>query len=474
MNKCKFINKIKLINEEILNINFEYNNKDELNKWFLDYNEMNDKYELYENTIIEYDLYNKYLIEYKIIKKEIDIIIEKIEKYNNEKKILKCDKLNILKNIENIRIEINNKNLINWLEKYSLLKNNYNIYIENIKENELYNEYNIKLNEIKNNINDVMLNIKNVKNNILILTTEKNKNLININNINYTIYKAYQFLDKHNNKLYNEWLLKIDIFKNNIKLKPIINKYIDMKEIYESNLLYNEYDDIISSYKLYLIKKNIIIWNNYYLLSKNLNISKIHIKRKECLNNISIIENDINEQIIYKTKMLKIIEINNNTKLLCSNLLNIKINIKEISEYLKIILDNYNLFQNWLYNTHILPNIIKMVNTIIDNDGIQFILNNNGITSINKASGFQKFLINIALRLTFTQLHTNVCKCEQLFLDEGWTSADQFNRNLIPKILQFLLTKYSTVILVSHIDEIKENVDIKINITKDSYGFSKI
>ena len=46
------------------------------------------------------------------------------------------------------------------------------------------------------------------------------------------------------------------------------------------------------------------------------------------------------------------------------------------------------------------------------------------------------------------------------------TSADNNNGLLIPKVLHYLLSKFTIVILVSHIDEIKDIVDIKINISK--------
>ena len=155
-------------------------------------------------------------------------------------------------------------------------------------------------------------------------------------------------------------------------------------------------------------------------------------------------------------------------------------NINHSIHIFKTILDNYDNFQKWIYNTHVLPNIIKNVNNIIanstinpftinafiENDGIQFSLNNT--TSTNKASGFQKFIINIALRISFLDLYNNKSFCSQLFIDEGWTSADSYNRTLIPKVLNYLLTRFDSVILVSHIDEIKDIIDISIKINKNT------
>jgi len=69
--------------------------------------------------------------------------------------------------------------------------------------------------------------------------------------------------------------------------------------------------------------------------------------------------------------------------------------------------------------------------------------------------------------MAFLQIYNNKCFCLQLFIDEGWTSADANNRTLIPKVLNYLLTQFNSVILVSHIDEIKDITDISIKINKN-------
>lgn len=487
INKCNIIKNIKELNSDLSLYEELYKKKESIKSWISDYNELSDKNYEYERNIIESNLYDQYLLQNGKIQEKIDNIINNIENYNKDIDILNKKHVKNMKQIKDINTNIDFINIKEWLDKYLLLNNKKNENVEAIDENKKYNEYKNLYSVIKKNLDIINKNIKeeSVKKQDAIKL--KDKNIKNIGNIEYTIFKAYECLDQYNADLYTKWLLDIENIRKRIKTKPLVEKYINMKKIYEDYVLYTEYENIILSYELCLIEKDINSWCIYNTLCENIRISKIHIERDECVKNIKNIEDDINELIINKT----LIQVNNNTELICNNLLDVKTNIKENLENLKVILDNYNLFQNWLYSKHILPNIIKKVNNIIlnsihkdmcifsidafiDKDGIQFILNNNGLTSINKASGFQKFLINIALRLAFTELHTNGCKCEQLFLDEGWTSADQFNRNLIPTILQFLLTKYVTVILVSHIDEIKDNVDIKVNIIKNIKGVSKI
>ena len=95
------------------------------------------------------------------------------------------------------------------------------------------------------------------------------------------------------------------------------------------------------------------------------------------------------------------------------------------------------------------------INWLIKNDSQE-----NQLISINQASGFQNFVISMALRLS---LYGNK-NCNQLFIDEGFTACDKDNLSIVPVFLKKLLLLFETVIIVSHIDIIQDNVEDKITI----------
>ena len=320
----------------------------------------------------------------------------------------------------------------------------------------MYENYQNDLNNINNKIkiNLEQLNVIQSSND----SHNNNKNNIDqeLNNIYFTINQAYKLHKPYQLEIWNQWNDKIQNIKYILTFKIHVQNYQQLQDY-----------------------KDLQLWNEYFHNEEIIKYSKIHFKRKELLNNIKNIEDDINQLIIYKTNMISQFEIYNKNKIQYNKLYNLQVNINKSLHTFKIILDNYDHFQKWIYDTHILPNIISNVNSIIkqstinhfiinafvDNDGIQFSINN---TAITKASGFQKFIINIALRISFLELYNNKSFCSQLFIDEGWTSADSNNRNLIPKVLNYLLTKFDSVILVSHIDEIKDITDLSIKINKNT------
>ena len=90
-----------------------------------------------------------------------------------------------------------------------------------------------------------------------------------------------------------------------------------------------------------------------------------------------------------------------------------------------------------------------------------------------KCSGFEKFILSLALRLTIANFHKNTFKCEQLFIDEGFVAFDSNNLDKVPVMLNNLLGMYSSIIIVSHIDKLKDENYMNIDI-KNVGGVSKI
>ena len=93
--------------------------------------------------------------------------------------------------------------------------------------------------------------------------------------------------------------------------------------------------------------------------------------------------------------------------------------------------------------------------------------------SIENCSGAEKSLVAMAIRLA-------LIKCGSLpvsdvfILDEPATSLDADHLESFIKVLEMIKTQFKTVILITHLDALKDSVDKIIEIQKDEEGFAFI
>jgi len=92
---------------------------------------------------------------------------------------------------------------------------------------------------------------------------------------------------------------------------------------------------------------------------------------------------------------------------------------------------------------------------------------------INNASGFERFMASLAIRLALLEL-SNLPKINFIAIDEGWSSFDTHNINNVSLILDYLTSKFDFVLTISHLIQIKEHCDMQISLKRDERGFSKI
>ena len=427
-------NKLKLI-DDINNLKKQLTINIDIDNWFKEYTHLKNNLNYYKTSITNYEKYNNFVISQQHIQSEIDKILKEIDNLVNLKQSTQDD-ITIIEN------KIKDKK--QWIDDY--LKLDYTHYKNVINQHKLYIDYQLKLNEVNNITNQINDTLKINKQ----LNTDKTIYHNRLNNCYYTIMEAYRLFELYNIDRYLIYQEYCELSNNIEQCYNIVNK----------SKLVNDYE-------------------NYLYLSETISFVDTHYQRLEIIKQIKDIEYHIDNCLIFLTNLRKQSEINQTNKTIYDSFMVIKTNIETKFKTFNLILNKYDNFQTWLYDTHILPKIINNTNNIIKessiipftinafiyNDSTQFTIGESNMT-IAKASGFQKFLINIALRISFLELYRNNAICEQLFLDEGWTSADNNNRLLIPKVLHYLLSKFTSVILVSHIDEIKDNVDIKINIVK--------
>lgn len=155
------------------------------------------------------------------------------------------------------------------------------------------------------------------------------------------------------------------------------------------------------------------------------------------------------------------------------------------------IMDHFSRFKDWVLEHKIIPIILDNVNSLLDimcvnhrpimldcvferikKEEVQrsftwVFHDGNHRPPLEKASGFQKCVINLSMRIVLGRLGVSGIKNTQLFIDEGFTSCDEENLQNIPYVLKRLLSMYSSVILVSHLDELKNHVPSLINIERD-------
>ena len=84
----------------------------------------------------------------------------------------------------------------------------------------------------------------------------------------------------------------------------------------------------------------------------------------------------------------------------------------------------------------------------------------------NQASGFEKFMIGLAVRIVLCHISRSA-KPNFFIIDEGWTCFDSENLSNVDSILTFVKNQFEHVIIISHLSELKNQSDHIINICYD-------
>ena len=86
-------------------------------------------------------------------------------------------------------------------------------------------------------------------------------------------------------------------------------------------------------------------------------------------------------------------------------------------------------------------------------------------------SGAEKTLAAMAIRLSLLSV-SSLPKGDLFILDEPGTALDEENMEGFIRILELIKTYFKTVLLISHLDSLKDCVDTQITIDKnDGYAF---
>ena len=92
---------------------------------------------------------------------------------------------------------------------------------------------------------------------------------------------------------------------------------------------------------------------------------------------------------------------------------------------------------------------------------------------IECASGMEKMMASLAIRVALINV-SSLPKTSMLMIDEGFGALDETNLEACGKLLQSLKKSFKNILVISHIDAIKDIVDNNIDIIKkgkDAYVY---
>ena len=155
----------------------------------------------------------------------------------------------------------------------------------------------------------------------------------------------------------------------------------------------------------------------------------------------------------------------------------------------------YDLFMQCMHSNGISYDIIKKKLPVINNEIAKVLANvvnfeaffendgrhlkilikhpSHGPRPIEMGSGAEKTIVAMAIRLALLSV-SSLPKSNIFILDEPGTSLDADNMDGFVRILDLVKSYFKTVFLISHLDSLKDCVDMQITIDKkDGYAFVK-
>lgn len=93
--------------------------------------------------------------------------------------------------------------------------------------------------------------------------------------------------------------------------------------------------------------------------------------------------------------------------------------------------------------------------------------------NIDLCSGYERFVVGLAIKSSLADL-SQLSKPGFMVIDEGFGALDQARLREIGRILDYLRGKYQFVLLITHVEQIKDELDTRIRIERCAGGISKI
>jgi hypothetical protein len=138
-------------------------------------------------------------------------------------------------------------------------------------------------------------------------------------------------------------------------------------------------------------------------------------------------------------------------------------------------------YKEWVYRTHVVPVLETHVNMFLamvddislsikyTNKSFQYLVMDRGNTpTLGMASGYQRFIISLALRIAFAKIGATGQNLGHLFIDEGFVACDAVNLDKVNGLLKNIMMYggYTSIMLMSHLDTIRSAADMVIDIER--------
>ena len=89
---------------------------------------------------------------------------------------------------------------------------------------------------------------------------------------------------------------------------------------------------------------------------------------------------------------------------------------------------------------------------------------------VELASGMERFMISVATRSALINV-SSLPRPNFLAIDEGFGTADSSTIASMPLLFDYIITQFDFLLIVTHIDSLKDSVDSVLNIDKvDNYS----
>lgn len=144
-------------------------------------------------------------------------------------------------------------------------------------------------------------------------------------------------------------------------------------------------------------------------------------------------------------------------------------------------------YKEWIYKQKVIPLLNQEMNyflslfedfrfkMIYDKRQFIYLLEDRGNEpTLDKASGYQNFIVSVAFRLALTGIGALGQQFKHLMIDEGFTACDASNIEKVPILLKSIMDygKYHSILLMSHMDSVRECSQVSIHIKReDPYSY---
>lgn len=144
-------------------------------------------------------------------------------------------------------------------------------------------------------------------------------------------------------------------------------------------------------------------------------------------------------------------------------------------------------YKEWIYKQKVIPLLNQEMNyflslfedfrfkMIYDKRQFIYLLEDRGNEpTLDKASGYQNFIVSVAFRLALTGIGALGQQFKHLMIDEGFTACDASNIEKVPVLLKSIMEygKYHSILLMSHMDSVRECSQVSIHIKReDPYSY---